>query len=64
MSERRTDADIRADIAAERERLVQALDDLRADVAAKRKPAAAVGALVVAGVGFTALRRLVRRLRR
>jgi hypothetical protein len=48
-SERRTDADIRADIAFEREQLVRALRDLRADVAAKRRVAALAG--LAAGVG-------------
>ncbi|MFO7572184.1 MAG: hypothetical protein R6W48_06235 [Gaiellaceae bacterium] len=61
-SDRRTDGEIRAEIAAERDQLVKALTDLRADVAAKRKPAALVGALVVAGVALSVLRGIARRL--
>lgn len=61
-SERRTDADIRADIASEREQLVRALTDLREDVAAKRKPATLVGGLVVAGIALAVLRAIARRL--
>lgn len=63
-SERRTDADIRAEIAAEREQLVRALTDLRGGVAAKRRPAALAGAVVAAGVAFAVLRGIARRLGR
>jgi hypothetical protein len=49
-SERRTEADLRADIAFEREQLVRALRDLRADVAAKRRVAALAGLAAAVGV--------------
>jgi hypothetical protein len=62
-SETRNEAEIRAELTAEREQLVRALRDLRADVAAKRRPVLAVSALVVAGVGLAVLRGFVRRLR-
>ncbi|MDW8339740.1 MAG: hypothetical protein RMM28_11440 [Thermoleophilia bacterium] len=61
--ERRTEADIRAEIAAEREQLVSALRDLRTGVASKRRPATAVGVLVAAGVGLVVLHGIARRLR-
>lgn len=61
-SERRTDVDIRAEIAAEREQLVRALTDLREDVAAKRKPATLVGGVVAAGIALAVLRGIARRL--
>lgn len=60
-SERRTDADIRADIAAEREQLVRALSDLRADVSAKRRAAALAGAAAGAGVVLAFVLRARRR---
>jgi hypothetical protein len=61
-SERRAEADIRVEIAAEREQLVRALADLRGDVAAKKRPATLVGALVVVGIALAILRGIARRL--
>lgn len=57
MREGRTEAEIRAEIAAEREQLAGALADLRADVAAKRKPALVVSGALAALVALTLLRR-------
>jgi hypothetical protein len=61
-SDRRTEADIRLEIAAEREHLVRALTDVREGVAAKRKPAALVGGLLAAGLALAVLRGIARRL--
>ncbi len=62
--DRRTEAEIRGEIASEREHLADALADLRASIAAKRRPAAVVvGVLAAAIVAVVALR-VVRRLER
>lgn len=61
--EQRTDADIRSEISAEREQLVDALDELRQGIAAKRRVAAAVGTLVVAGLATTVSVKIARRFR-
>ena len=63
-AERRTDAQIRGEIATEREQLVAALGDLREGVAAKKKIAAASAAAVGAGVAAAAIVTIVRRLTR
>jgi hypothetical protein len=64
MSDDRTDAEIRAEIAVEREGLASALTDLRRAVNAKRSQGAAVGAALMAGLAGIAAVRIVRRLRR
>jgi hypothetical protein len=61
-TDRRAEADIRVEIAAERDQLVRALSDLRESVAAKRKPAAVVGSAVVVSFAFVILRGIARRL--
>ncbi|HEX4745690.1 MAG TPA: hypothetical protein VFU99_02305 [Gaiellaceae bacterium] len=61
--EQRTDADIRNEISAERERLADALADLRAGVDSKRRLAGALGTLVAAGLATAASMRIARRVR-
>lgn len=60
--ERRTEAEIRNEITAEREHLADALGDLREGVDAKRRTAAAVGgalgAMFFTAVAFKILRRV------
>jgi hypothetical protein len=60
--ERRTDVQIRREIASEREQLVSALGDLRAAVEGKRKMmmagAGAVGTAAAAGVVLKLARRI------
>jgi hypothetical protein len=60
-SERRTEEEIRREIAGEREQLVDALADLRAGVAAKRRAAAVVGGALLTGLAALAVRRIARR---
>jgi hypothetical protein len=59
----RTDQQIRSEISAEREQLVEALADLREGVRAKRNLAAAVAALTSVAVATAASIKLVRRFR-
>lgn len=62
-TDKRTDEQIRTEIAAERQELVDALGDLRAGIAGKRRTATAVvGALAAAAATVTAVK-LGRRLR-
>jgi hypothetical protein len=61
--ERRTDAQIRADIAAERARLGNALTDLREGMSRKRDLAKGIGGAIAAGVAALVAARIVRRLR-
>lgn len=61
-TERRTESEIRREIAAEREQLAAALGDLRASVEAKRRPAARIGVIGLAAVAAAILARVVRRL--
>lgn len=63
-AERRTDEQIRGEIATEREQLVAAIGDLREGVAAKKKIAAAGAAAVGAGVVTAAVVSALRRVRR
>ncbi len=63
-SDGRTDVEIRREIAAEREQLADALTDLRASVAAKRRPAAVVVGVLVAGIAAVVALRVARRLER
>lgn len=59
----RTDQQIRSEISAEREQLVEALADLREGVRAKRNLAAAVAALTSVALATAASIKLVRRFR-
>ena len=59
--DRRTEAEIRREIAAEREQLADALADLRAGTGDKRRLAALAAGPLAAGLGLAALRRAVRR---
>ena len=61
--DRRTEAEIRREIAAERERLAEALADLRASTGDKRRLAALAAGPVAAGLGLAVLRRAFRRRR-
>jgi hypothetical protein len=62
-TERRTDEQIRGEIAAERDELIAAVGDLRAGVAGKRRAATAVaGVLAAAAAALTAVK-LGRRLK-
>jgi hypothetical protein len=61
--EPRTDANIRSEISAEREQLVDALADLREGIEAKRRLAAALGMLIAAGLATAASVKVVRRFR-
>ncbi|MDH5333947.1 MAG: hypothetical protein OEW65_08715 [Thermoleophilia bacterium] len=60
--ERRSDAEIRNEIAAEREQLSGAVSDLRQAIDGKRRPAALIGGAVAAGLAATAALKIVRRL--
>jgi hypothetical protein len=62
-SDRRTEGEIRGEIAAEREQLVAALSDLRDGVKAKRRTAGAVGGLAVTALAAAVAARIVRRIR-
>ena len=62
--DRRTEQEIRSEIAAEREQLVGAIADLRAGIGAKRTSAAIVGAVLAAGLTAAAAFKVVRRLSR
>ena len=62
-AEKRTEEDIRREIAGEREELVSAIADLRAGVAAKRKSATVVGGAVATGLAALLASRIVRRRR-
>ena len=62
-AERRTDERIRAEIAAERAGLTEAIADLRQGVDAKRGLAKAVGGAVAAGIAALTALRVARRLR-
>ena len=59
----RTDQQIRSEISAEREQLVEALADLREGVRAKRNLAAAVAALTSVALATAASIKLIRRFR-
>jgi hypothetical protein len=61
--ERRTDEDIRREISAERDQLVEALAELRQGIEAKRRLAVALGTFVVAGLATAASVKVVRRFR-
>ena len=60
--ERRSEEELRREIAGEREQLADALADLREGVDAKRRPAAVVGGALAAAGAALAARRIVRRL--
>jgi hypothetical protein len=61
--ERRTDIEIRGEMASEREELDQALADLRAGIESKRRVATAAAALAAAGLAAVASIKVARRLR-
>jgi hypothetical protein len=63
-SERRSQEEIRREIALERDRLAEALDDVREGIASKRRAAVAVGGTIVAVLGVVAATRLARHLTR
>jgi hypothetical protein len=57
MSSRRSEEEIRSELAAERQRLVESFADLRASVEAKKRPAArAAGAIAAGAVALLALK--------
>ena len=60
--DRRVDADIRREIAGEREQLVNALADLRAAIDGKRRVAAVTGGAVATGVATAVVLKIARRL--
>ena len=60
-AERRSDEQIRSEIATEREALADSLDDLRASIAEKKKLAAVSAAAIGAGVAAAAVVSIVRR---
>jgi hypothetical protein len=62
-TERRTDEQIRAEIAAEREGLTDALTDLRRGIDAKRGLATKVAGAAAAGLAALTALKVVRRLR-
>jgi hypothetical protein len=61
--ERRTNEQIRGEIAAEREQLAEALTDLRARIQSKRRLATATATLAAASLAAAASIKLVRRVR-
>lgn len=62
-TEKRTDEQIRSEIAAERNELVGALADLRAEIAGKRRAATAVAGALAAAAATLAAVKIGRRLR-
>ena len=60
-AERRSEEEIRRQIAVEREQLTAALDDLRVGVDAKRRPAARAAKAAAAALAAIVAVRLVRR---
>ncbi len=62
-AERRTDAEIRGEISAERQELAAALTDLREGIESKRRLATATVTLAAAGIAAMASIKLVRRFR-
>ena len=62
--DRRTELEIRSEIALERERLVEAVADLRAGIGAKRRSATIAAAVLAAGLAARTALKVVRRLSR
>jgi hypothetical protein len=62
-AERRTEEDIRREIASEREQLAVALGDLRQGVKAKKRVASVVAGALAAGLMAVAVSKLARRVR-
>ncbi len=62
-SERRSDEQIRGEIASEREQLAGAVADLRAGVDGKRRLVTFAGAVVAAAIATRAATRVARKLR-
>lgn len=61
--EPRTDEDIRSEITAERQRLIDALADLREGIEKKRRLAVFAGTLIAAGLATGTSVKTIRRLR-
>ncbi len=61
--DRRSEEEIRREIAAEREQLADALADLREGIDGKRRLATVVGGALAAGLGAVVAAKLVRRLK-
>ena len=59
---RRVDADIRREIAGEREQFLNALADLRAAIEGKRRVATVAGGAVATGVATAVVLKVARRL--
>ena len=62
-SERRSEEEIRREIASEREELVRALADLRMSVESKRKVATVVAGTIAAGLTASAAIKAMRRMK-
>jgi signal transduction histidine kinase len=61
--ERRSEEEIRREIAAERQQLADSITDLRASVAAMKRPAVRAAGLVAAGVAAMVALRIARAFR-
>ncbi len=64
MSPRRSEEEIRSELAAERQRLVESVADLRASVEAKKRPAARAAGTVAAGAAALLALKIARAIRR
>ena len=63
-ADRRTEDEIRRDIAAEREQLAGSLADLRAGVDAKKRPVSRAASAVAAGIAALVALKVARAFRR
>ena len=64
MSSRRSEEEIRLELAAERQRLVESVADLRASVEAKKRPVARAAGAVAAGAAVLLALKLGRAIKR
>ena len=64
MSPRRSEEEIRGELAVERQRLVESVADLRASVEAKKRPAARAAGAVAAGAAALLALKIARAIRR
>jgi len=64
VSPRRSEEEIRSELAAERQRLVESVADLRASVEAKKRPAARAAGTVAAGAAALLALKIARAIRR
>lgn len=64
MSSRRSEEEIRTELAAERQRLVESVADLRASVEAKKRPAARAAGAIAAGAAALLALKIGRALKR